>query len=52
MTWANPFKKYGKYEDRLSNIQKGYIKIALENKWFRKPIGKIKYKELPVYFKE
>lgn len=38
-------KKYGKYEDRLSNIQKGYIKIALENKWFRKPIGKIKYKE-------
>ena len=44
-TWANPFKKYGKYEDRLSNIQKGYIKIALENKWFRKPIGKIKYKE-------
>ena len=39
------FRKYGKYEDRLSNIQKGYIKIALENKWFSLPQGKLKYKD-------
>lgn len=44
-TWSNPLKKYGKYEDRLSNIQKGYIKIALENKWFSLPQGKLKYKD-------
>ena len=25
-TWTRPFSKYGEYEDRLSNIQKSYIK--------------------------
>ena len=50
-TWSNPLKKYGKYEDRLSNIQKGYIKIALENKWFSLPQGKLKYKDGELYEK-
>ena len=31
-TWSRPFKKYGKYEDRLSNIQKSYIQISLKNR--------------------
>ena len=44
-TWSNPFKKYGKYEDRLSNIQTGYIKMLLENKWISLPQGKLKYKD-------
>lgn len=50
-TWSRPFRKYGKYEDRLSNIQKGYIKIALKNRWFRKAIGKVKYKDGELYEK-
>ena len=50
-TWSRSFRKYGKYEDRLSNIQKGYIKIALKNRWFRKPIGKVKYKDGELYEK-
>lgn len=50
-TWSRPFRKYGKYEDRLSNIQKGYIKIALKNRWFRKSIGKVKYKDGELYEK-
>ena len=44
-------EQYGKYEDRLSNIQKGYIKIALENKWFSLPQGKLKYKDGELYEK-
>lgn len=44
-------EQYGKYEDRLSNIQKGYIKIALKNRWFRKPLGKVKYKDGELYEK-
>ena len=44
-TWTRPFSKYGEYEDRLSNIQKSYIKISVENRWFFEPMGKLRYKE-------
>ena len=44
-TWTRPFSKYGEYEDRLSNIQKSYIKISLKNGWLNEPMGKLRYKE-------
>ena len=44
-TWTRPFSKYGEYEDRLSNIQKSYIKISLKNGWLKEPMGKLRYKE-------
>ena len=44
-TWTRPFSKYGEYEDRLSNIQKSYIKISVENRWFFEPMGKLRDKE-------
>lgn len=42
-TWTRPFSKYGEYEDRLSNIQKSYIKISLKNGWLNEPMGKLRY---------
>lgn len=33
------------YDSRGNLTQKGYIKIALENKWFSLPQGKLKYKD-------
>ena len=42
---TRPFSKYGEYEDRLSNIQKSYIKISLKNGWLNEPMGKLRYKE-------
>ncbi len=50
-TWSRPFKKYGKYEDRLSNIQKSYIQISLKNRWISLPQGKLKYKDGELYGK-